>query len=355
MIYKNKIKIIPIILVSIILIPQIAIASWWNPFTWKIFSKKINITEQLENKVEQDNIEKPKETENKTGTLDEYLKSLDNNSPQKETKKVESNTTANKQNTLQEYQELLSLLESDKNNFLLISKSYEENKNKSIELVNSSKNKWLDLVDSLILSNNDQSKKDYLSSLKTNITSNSNDATKKITETYDELLRITLTNVVDNKKHIDEINSYESNLKECISTKSSTGCQNIPYIKSRHVLFLSTLDRGLEYLEKANNLTSSIIRDFLSSTEDDYLFHLKIIDINTLQESKPIQINPIIDYKAPSDLTCKTEASGGLFNKTYKTTCKTDTRTPKEICESQIAIWASSGAQYGLPRPTCDK
>lgn len=40
---KNKIKIVSIILVSIVLIPQIALASWWNPVSW--FKKSNNVYE----------------------------------------------------------------------------------------------------------------------------------------------------------------------------------------------------------------------------------------------------------------------------------------------------------------------
>ena len=36
---KNKLNIVTVILVAFILIPQVAFASWWNPFSWKIFYK----------------------------------------------------------------------------------------------------------------------------------------------------------------------------------------------------------------------------------------------------------------------------------------------------------------------------
>ncbi len=36
---KNKINIVFIFLLGIILIPQIALAAWWNPFSWKIFNR----------------------------------------------------------------------------------------------------------------------------------------------------------------------------------------------------------------------------------------------------------------------------------------------------------------------------
>lgn len=33
-------KFILAILMALIIVPSIALASWWNPFTWKIFNKK---------------------------------------------------------------------------------------------------------------------------------------------------------------------------------------------------------------------------------------------------------------------------------------------------------------------------
>lgn len=52
---KNQIKIVSVLLVSIIIIPQIALASWWNPFSWNIFKSlfskpqiEIPIVEQKE-------------------------------------------------------------------------------------------------------------------------------------------------------------------------------------------------------------------------------------------------------------------------------------------------------------------
>jgi len=43
---KNKLNIVSVLIISVILIPQIALASWWNPLTWKIFNKK-NIRSEL--------------------------------------------------------------------------------------------------------------------------------------------------------------------------------------------------------------------------------------------------------------------------------------------------------------------
>ena len=42
-IMKNKLNIITVILVIFVLIPQIAFASWWNPFSWKIFNRSSEV------------------------------------------------------------------------------------------------------------------------------------------------------------------------------------------------------------------------------------------------------------------------------------------------------------------------
>lgn len=44
---KNKINIVFVFLLLIVLIPQVTYASWWNPFTWKIFNKKSENTQQV--------------------------------------------------------------------------------------------------------------------------------------------------------------------------------------------------------------------------------------------------------------------------------------------------------------------
>ena len=43
---KNKTKIVYIVLTSVIIIPQIALASWWNPTSW--FNKKIDETPNIQ-------------------------------------------------------------------------------------------------------------------------------------------------------------------------------------------------------------------------------------------------------------------------------------------------------------------
>ncbi len=40
-----------LVLATIIFIPQIAIAAWWNPFTWAIFNKAETKTQILENRI----------------------------------------------------------------------------------------------------------------------------------------------------------------------------------------------------------------------------------------------------------------------------------------------------------------
>jgi len=51
---KNKLSIVSVILVAFVLIPQIAFASWWNPFTW--FKKNTKPIEQPTVQVLQTNV-----------------------------------------------------------------------------------------------------------------------------------------------------------------------------------------------------------------------------------------------------------------------------------------------------------
>lgn len=48
---KNKIS--TLVLLFVILIPQVASASWWNPFSWKIFHRVDTKTQTLENRIQE--------------------------------------------------------------------------------------------------------------------------------------------------------------------------------------------------------------------------------------------------------------------------------------------------------------
>lgn len=48
---KNKISIL--ILLAVIMVPQVASAAWWNPFSWKIFHRTDTKTQILENRVKE--------------------------------------------------------------------------------------------------------------------------------------------------------------------------------------------------------------------------------------------------------------------------------------------------------------
>ncbi len=52
---KNSNKLFIYILISVLIIPQIVLAAWWNPFTWKIFQKKettIQVQAEIKNSEE---------------------------------------------------------------------------------------------------------------------------------------------------------------------------------------------------------------------------------------------------------------------------------------------------------------
>lgn len=90
---KNKIKTVFVLFVLITIIPQIALASWWNPFSWNIFHKKeVAVPIQIENN------ETVKTSEEKITELQKQINDLKKQQPvtnssktipaPKETKKV---------------------------------------------------------------------------------------------------------------------------------------------------------------------------------------------------------------------------------------------------------------------------
>lgn len=73
---KNKIKTVSVILALVILIPNIALASWWNPFSWNIFHKKEVITP-----IQIENTETVKTSEEKITELQKEINDLKKQQP----------------------------------------------------------------------------------------------------------------------------------------------------------------------------------------------------------------------------------------------------------------------------------
>ncbi len=372
-------KYIVVLLLIVFITPSIALASWWNPFTWKIFNKKINNIEQVENitkevpfsdKTEELKIATLNPSESK---LDKYLQEINDEAGVKYNLKTETTPTVNKINTgntkldkVQQYKELLILLENDKTNFQLLEKSFEENKNKSINLATSSLNEWVDLIDTTSSSLSDSTNKKYLLSSKDYIKTDIVDLTKGITDSYDTITSILLHSPITGEKKIDTINSLESRINKCIvDNYTSSDCQIdsgvFSIATSQHNLFLSTLNRSTDSLIKINNLSLDLIQTHLTSAKDEYTNKINLINsydkIIQNTETQLNQLNAKIKEKNAvetiSSIKCKTEASGGLFYKTYKTICTPENKTPKQICDEQMGYWASTGAQYGFSKPTC--
>ena len=75
-------KYISILILALFIIPSVALASWWNPFTWKIFKKK-----EPAPQVQVVNTEKEKTSEDKIKDLQKQLDDLKSKKP--EIKKLE--------------------------------------------------------------------------------------------------------------------------------------------------------------------------------------------------------------------------------------------------------------------------
>lgn len=54
---KNPYKLFIVVITSFLIVPQMALAAWWNPFTWKIFQKKEPILQvQVETETSEEKI-----------------------------------------------------------------------------------------------------------------------------------------------------------------------------------------------------------------------------------------------------------------------------------------------------------
>lgn len=73
-------KYLPVLLLVILIVPSVALASWWNPFTWKIFQKKEVIPSAQ--------IEVQKTSEEKIGELQKQIDDLKVRQPSPTTPKT---------------------------------------------------------------------------------------------------------------------------------------------------------------------------------------------------------------------------------------------------------------------------
>lgn len=374
---KNKIKTVSLVLALVVLLPQIALASWWNPLTWKMFQKKVVTTEQAVSiPVSEENTQQSiSQNESK---LNKYLESLPSETEEKNSTETKTNPWVSKADTsgiqknIQQHKELLTLLESDKNNFQLLSKSFYDNKTKAISYTTSSLNQWLDLIDSTASSITDKSYRDILLSNKKWIISDRDDVLATITKNYDDGIRVYLYNSQKQEK-IKDIELLEDKSKKCISMsdkdwnndlakKYSVCGVNAMGFKSAvesHNNYLEALDDGLKYITKVNNLSLDMTQEKVNSAQSDYTRIMDSINLS-ISLTKGYQTQPIAtptpSVSPSTTLKCKTEATGGLFYKTYKTTCTPEpAKTAKQLCDEQIAHWAINAQYMPDSRPTCDK
>lgn len=85
---KNKIKIVSVLLVLTIIIPQIALASWWNPFSWNMFKKITPIVEVQKTEIVNTQDDKIVELQKQISELKNQVIPVKTTSGIKEVKKV---------------------------------------------------------------------------------------------------------------------------------------------------------------------------------------------------------------------------------------------------------------------------
>lgn len=371
---KNKLKIVSVLLVALILIPQIASASWWNPFTWKIFKRtppivqEVHYEEQadsstISNKGIFDDLDLSTETKNNSSSSksDKYIESLI-----REDKTLSQKTNPSKTSTEQyklKANETIALLTTDKSDFETLKKGISEHKNQAVSLANDLYKKYNDLYDTTA-SSRSGADRDFILAGKNYLTNDIGDLLKKIETNYSSIV-FYARNTALNKDQGEALEFDINKIKKCLelsdseqSKKSECSIGYLDLILEDHTSQRQTLQDGLDALKKVDSLVLGMVRSKFVEVDSDLNSRkgtLSSFD-DAWEQSRASFSMP--SYQVPTSTpssgatNCTTTATGDIWNRKYTTTCKPDTRTPEQICASKKANWISSGARIN-DKPDC--
>lgn len=377
---KNKLKVVSALLVAIILIPQIASASWWNPFTWKIFKRTPPVTQVVVINQEETttpnnlstkssgifddldlNTESTNNTNKSSSRLDEYLTSISKENSN-ETKKTNTDKTSIEQYKLKA-NETIKLLTTDKSDFETLKKGISEHKNQATSLANDLFKKYNDLYDTTA-SSRSGADREFILAGKNYLSNDTGDLLKKIETNYSSIAFYT-RNTALNKDQSEALEFDINKIKKCLelsdieqSKKSECRIGYLDLILESHTSQRQTLQDGLDALKKVDSLVLGMIRSKFVEVDSDLNSRkgtLSSFD-DAWEQSRASFSMP--SYQVPTSTpssgatNCSTTATGDIWNRKYTTTCKPDTRTPEQICASKKANWVSGGARIN-DKPDC--
>ncbi len=359
---KNKINIVFVFLLLIILIPQVTYASWWNPLTWKIFKKtpqqqSIQITTpNSSTKDDELTTENSEWSFSKNTNKSKSIEFLETLKKEKNTSDVKSKKDTFTQSDIDQYKskatEIIELIQKDKTDFENLKKIMVEHKQKTTDTANDLFKKYSDLYDSASLSRSNTDK-DYLMAGKKYVSSSLDEVLKKI-EKYNSLIDFYTFNSVQNKDVSEVIESNINILKKCTgmsleqwSKDSDCTMQSLEFATEDHTSNQKTLSDAQKSLKEIDTLSLNLIKSKLDSIDDDLTSRKESLSLSDQIQARGSNFT-IPPYQAPvtaPKLTCTTTATGGIFNKEYKTTCLPETpRTPEQICASKKAHAAAIGS-----------
>lgn len=266
--------------------------------------------------------------------------------------------------------QLLALIEQEEGNFKLLTDTIAQHKKQSAEHATQIINEWITLVDQTLASTQSlysgmlNSTKDYLTFDRDWVVAYS-DSLYDIVSSGGYLLE---------QKEKNSVEFVKSELRRCLKMDAKEwvalngeSC-TISFFEFLKPDYSKRLTDGANRLAEVDLMVLETIGKHARSAEDDVRGDMDSIARYTqLSASVQASFNSINNQTQQSQtqlkavntpIQCYTTTNSSIFdkNRTYNTTCQSDTRTPQQLCDEKIAAWAgsaSNGAIVGA-KPTCE-
>lgn len=261
--------------------------------------------------------------------------------------------------------QLLTLFEQDEKNFKLLADAITQHKKQSAEHATQMMDAWITLIDQNISSVSSQysgmlnSTKNYLTYDKDYLVNYSNSLYDIVFDGGYLLSQI----------EADPLKFVKSKLEKCLgmsaeewTTLNGQSC-TISFFELKPD-YSKRLTDGANKLAEIDHIVLEAIGSHARSAEDDVRGDMDLIarytqldasvqasfnNINNQLQQRQVQLQTI-----NTPIQCYTRTNDSIFdkNRTYSTTCQSDTRTPQQICDEKIAAWVGSGAYTS--KPSCE-
>ncbi len=264
---------------------------------------------------------------------------------------------------------LLVLLEQDESNFKLLTDTVAQHKKQSAEHATQIMDKWIALVEQTIASTPSQYS-GLLQSTKSYLTFDRDWVVGYSNSLYDI---ISNGGYLLDQRETDSLEFVRKKIKECLAmgiekwTASDEPACTTDFLEMKPDYSKRLMD-GANRLAEVDLMVLETIGKHARSAEDDVRGDMDSIarytQLNASIQASYNNINNQLQQNQAkfeavnTPIKCYTTTNDSIFdtNRIYNTTCKSDTRTPQQICDEKIAAWvssASNGAIIGA-KPTCE-